>query len=50
MDFIKVFDEEVKFLMKGGNDKLDEVVLLLWCFNFKFLFVIDGFDGCWYYI
>lgn len=48
-DLIKVSDEEVKFLTKGGNDKLDEVVLSLWRPNLKLLLVTDGPDGCRYY-
>lgn len=51
VDIIKVLDEEVKFLINGGDDKLDEVVFgILWYDKLKFLLVIDGFEGCWYYI
>lgn len=48
-DLIKVSDEEVQFLTKGGDDKSDEVVLSLWRPNLKLLVVTDGPDGCRYY-
>lgn len=48
-DIIKVSDEEVKFLTKGGDDKRDEVVMQLWHPKLKLLLVTDGPDGCRYY-
>lgn len=48
-DFIKVSDEEVRFLTNGGDPEKDEVVMSLWHDNLKLLLVTYGEKGSGYF-
>ncbi|XP_014513118.1 probable fructokinase-5 [Vigna radiata var. radiata] len=47
-DFIKVSDDEVKFLTEGDPEK-EDVVMSLWHDRLKLLLVTDGEKGCRYF-
>ncbi|KAH9726149.1 putative fructokinase-5 [Citrus sinensis] len=48
-DLIKVSDDEVNFLTKGGDAEKDDVVMSLWHDNLKLLLVTYGAKGCGYF-